>query len=86
MFVASSFVFEECFGLGVEGFDQIWLARIGGWSVAWYCGGRVSARHIALVLFCFAFFPAFMGLGVNKVVVSVLEGSAERAWTGESSR
>jgi len=37
-------------------------------------------------LFCFAFFPAFMGLGVNKVVVSVLEGSAERAWTGESSR
>jgi len=53
MFVASGFVFEECFRLLIEGFDQIWLAGISGWSVAWYCGARVRARHVVFFLFFF---------------------------------
>ena len=52
MFVESGFVFEECFRLLIEGFDQICLADIDGWSVAWYCGARVRARHVVFSFFC----------------------------------
>lgn len=45
-------MFEECFRLLIEGFDQICLADIDGWSVAWYCGARVRARHVVFSFSC----------------------------------
>ena len=39
----------------------------------------------ACCFFSSVFFAAFMGLGVNEVVVSVLEVSAEKTRTGDSS-